>query len=462
MLIRCRFLLAPIYLNSLNDCLTLNEVRQAVALFPKQDQANDEDGKVRVLASAYDRALQRIHAQSTRMRALAMDVLRWITFAKRQLVMPELQHAVATKSGMTQLDDGDLPDIGDIVAACAGLAVANESSTVVSLAHYTTQEYLLRTRETWLPAAESILTKTCLTYASLTILAEYNPADETYLRYLRGYPFYEYAVCNWGKHAMEAEEGAKDDIVGFLKNDTLAGAAGHALLISDVTHNPTKFGMAVPRGLTGLHLAAYFGLCATISVLHDTGDFPVECSDACMRTPLWYAVRNGHERAVALLLAAAAADANVTSQPPWGLYIDWKSALCMAVHHGNAGIVEQLLAAGAAAACGRNDPYDSFRTVLKDLSSLKLNHPHWTSDPLRVAAELGQTRMLRALLAHGADADGPGGMVALREAADRGHEEAVEVLLAARKTMHFRAADVLRQTARRVAAEAEAKSEATI
>lgn len=110
------FLLAQIYLGSLDDKLTLNDIRSALEVFRKQGQGLDEDQKVRVLGQAYEQAIERIKGQKLGLKNLAMKVLSWITCAKRPLTTLELQHALATKGGKSELDQGDLPHIEDMVS----------------------------------------------------------------------------------------------------------------------------------------------------------------------------------------------------------------------------------------------------------------------------------------------------------------------------------------------------------
>jgi hypothetical protein len=142
-----RFLLAQLYLGLLADKLTPNVIRSAMRTFQEQGQVSSQDQNVQVLAHAYRRVMERINEQMAGKKELALKVLSWITFAKRQLTTSELQHALGTKTGRFELNHGDLPHIGDMVSVCAGLVTVDEESGVMRLVHYTTQEYLIGTRE---------------------------------------------------------------------------------------------------------------------------------------------------------------------------------------------------------------------------------------------------------------------------------------------------------------------------
>lgn len=121
-----RFLLAQIYLSLLRDKLTPNAIRSAMEGFSRQGE-----DKTQVLGSAYEQALKRINTQMPGLKQLAMDVLSWVTCAKRQLTTLELQHALATKPGTHKLDRGDLPHPEDMISVCAGLVTIDRESNII-------------------------------------------------------------------------------------------------------------------------------------------------------------------------------------------------------------------------------------------------------------------------------------------------------------------------------------------
>ena len=75
--------------------------------------------------------MDRIKGQKPGLKELAMKVLLWITCAKRPLTTLELQHALATKVGKSELDKGDLLDIRDMITACSGLVTIDKGSSIV-------------------------------------------------------------------------------------------------------------------------------------------------------------------------------------------------------------------------------------------------------------------------------------------------------------------------------------------
>lgn len=74
-----RFLLAQIYLDSLDDGTTVRAVRTALKQLRKQSPGSSEDQKREVLGRAYKEAMERICGQKPGFRRLAERVLSWIS-----------------------------------------------------------------------------------------------------------------------------------------------------------------------------------------------------------------------------------------------------------------------------------------------------------------------------------------------------------------------------------------------
>jgi hypothetical protein len=128
-----RFLLAQLYLESLSGKRAPKAVRAALKNLATGSGAYDY---------AYEDAMERINGQVKDQEDLARQVLSWITCAQRPLATTELQHALGVEVGEPRLDKDNLPEIEDIVSACAGLVTTDEESGIIRLVHYTTQENL--------------------------------------------------------------------------------------------------------------------------------------------------------------------------------------------------------------------------------------------------------------------------------------------------------------------------------
>ncbi|KAK1479142.1 ankyrin repeat protein [Colletotrichum tamarilloi] len=171
---------------------------------------------------AYENAMERIERQLEDQRSLAKDTLSWICCARRPLDTVELQHALAVEEGTTKLDEDNLPELEDIVSVCAGLVTIDEESKIIRLVHYTTQEFFERTKERWIPEAQTLLAKSCVAYLSYDkfrvtyeehferMWINLEKEEQTQLSQSRkdrhrlnitGDSLYRYAAYNWGYHA---------------------------------------------------------------------------------------------------------------------------------------------------------------------------------------------------------------------------------------------------------------------
>ncbi|KAG8350127.1 hypothetical protein FVEN_g11709 [Fusarium venenatum] len=395
------FLLAQLYLGFLRDKLTINDIRSTMETFLKQGQGLDEDRKVQVLASAYEEAMERINGQMPGMKTLAMKVLLWITCAKRQLTTSELQHAIAIKSGKSELDCGDLTHIGDMVSVCAGLVTVDDESGIIRLVHYTTQEYLKRTQERWFQDPESVITTACVTYLSFIVFETgFCETDDEFEERLRSNLFYDYAAHNWGHHALK-DVTSNQVVISFLESQAKVEASCQALMTTKQFPRYLNYSQRPPKEMTGLHLACLFGLSYAVDTLLTLEHNP-ELKDIYGYTPLYYAAQNGHKAVVELLLAARA-DVNAADN-------GW-TALYAAATRGYLEVVKKLLAAGA------------------DVNTAAANG----GTALHAAAEGGYLEVVEKLLAAGVNinAAAANGWTALHEAAGGGYLEVVEKLLAA-------------------------------
>ncbi|KAK4066325.1 hypothetical protein Trihar35433_6752 [Trichoderma harzianum] len=242
------FLLAQLYLGSLEDKISPKEMRQALERIKLQGQ---KDQKFEILHDAYDDTVERIKSQKNGFRRLAEQTLSWISHAKRQLTVIELQHALAVDFEMDNgniprdFDDESKPGIDLIVSVCCGLVtidqdtVDEEEGRVIRLVHYTTQEYLIQIREKWFPGAEERIADVCAVYLSFDVFEsgpftweEGEEEDKEIDKKLQSNPFYSYASMNWGHHARESNTSSQI-IRDFLANDDKVQAAAQVMLHID-------------------------------------------------------------------------------------------------------------------------------------------------------------------------------------------------------------------------------------
>ena len=423
-LLDARFLLAYVYLRSLEDKTTTKAIKNALRQFTRQAPKgpSSEGSKVQILSRAYDYAMERINGQSAGFRELAIKVLSWITCAKRPLTVEELQHALAVEIGEPELDEDNLPEVEAMVSACAGLVTVDEESSIIRLVHYTAQEYLERVQNTWFPDAETEITSVCIAYLSFrTFESGFCQTHIDFKERLQSNPFYSYAARYWGHHAQMAP-GASQIIADFAMCRGLVEAASQILGLTMTFRRSLAvlghesyiaYGRPVLRRTTGLHMAAYFGLDIVVRILLDKGCDP-QAEDTYRRTPLMWAASSGWDAVVKVLLATGRADVNRQ---------DWNGqvALSLAAQQGDERVVRLLLSDKSVqpdiadtarltpishAMASGNDAVVAalLETGRVDVSSAKSKrHRAWP--PLCWAVKSGRENLVDVLLAGGVEPD---------------------------------------------------------
>jgi len=213
---------------------------------------------------------------------LAKNVLSWITCAKRPLTTLELQHAMAVKVGDTKLDEDNIREIEDMVSVCAGLVTIDEESNIIRLVHYTTQEYFERTQKTFFPRADTEITITCVTYLSFNVFESgFCQTDDEFEKRLQSNKLYDYASHNWGYHARMALDSC-EDVLEFLLKQSQVEASSQALMAVKLWYN--EYSQMIPKQMSGMHLAACFGVDDAVRDLLNSNN--PDLKDSSSRTPL--------------------------------------------------------------------------------------------------------------------------------------------------------------------------------
>jgi hypothetical protein len=216
------------------------------------------------LDKTYEQAMERIEDHGRENRDLAKQILAWIVYARRPLSTLELQHALAIRPHMTKLDEDYLPSVNLLRSLCVGLVTIDEESDIIRLVHYTTQEYFQRTQKLWFPNAESKIATSCVTYLSFRVFdSGFCRTDTEFEDRLRSNPLYDYAAQYWGYHAGAASAEVQL-ITQLLESEAKVSSCSQAMMAS---RNYSGYSQRVPLRMTGLHLAAYFGLREAMIVL---------------------------------------------------------------------------------------------------------------------------------------------------------------------------------------------------
>ena len=384
---------------------------------------------------AYEEAMKRITSHDTDSEELAKQVLSWITCSKRPLSVSELQYALAVEVDKAELDEENLPQLEDMVSVCAGLVTVDEESSIIRLVHYTTQEYFERTQTQWFPDAQTNITTICVSYLSFD---EFESGicenDEEFEQRLQLNKLYDYAAHNWGYHARQASTSCQG-VIEFLQKQAQAEVSSQALMAVKRWSGHRKYSQDVPKQMTGLHLAAYFGVDEAVQFLISS-DSP-DPEDSYGRTPLSWAAGNGHTAVVKQLLDKGAE--LETKDTEYG-----QTPLSWAAESGQEAVVKQLLDKGAELETKSNSGWTPLswaagngqEAVVKQLldkgAELETKDTEYGRTPLSWAAENGQEAVVKQLLDKGAELEtkSNSGRTPLSWAAGSGKEAVVKQLLA--------------------------------
>jgi Ankyrin repeats (3 copies) len=278
--------------------------------------------------SNYTIFLERIENQIRDQAVLAKQVLSWITCARRPLTTSELRHALGVEIGTSRFDEENLPELVDMVSVCAGLVTIDKESDII---HYTTQEYFERTWTSWFPNAHMDITNVCVTYLSFDVFeAGFCQSDGEFKARLQMNVLYDYAARNWGYHACTSPI-EEDLILNLLKGGAKVSAASQAMTTSG---SYSGYSQRVPRQMTGVHIAAYFGLVEMIVGLLKK-EYNPDLQDSYRRTPLSWAAEKGHEAVVKLLLVTEKVDVDSKDS-------DGQTPLSWAAEGGHEAVVKLL------------------------------------------------------------------------------------------------------------------------
>ena len=422
-----RFLLAQLHMDSLKSQPTRGHIKEALRDLPKGTAGLDK---------TYEQAMKRIEGQEEGYRDLAKLILSWIVHARRPLSTFELQHALAVRAGMAELDEDFVPEVEVLGSICAGLITVDEQSNTIRLVHYTTQKYFERTGISWFPRAQMDITATCVTYLSFDVFAvSFCQTDKDFEERLQLNALYDYAARNWGHHARAAVAEVNGSILDFLENEAKVSASSQAMMASGSYYG---YSQRVPRQMTGIHLTAYFGLRQATLALLKNGHHPDLKDTEYGWTPLLWAAQNGHEAVVKLLLA----DDRVYPDSKDTEY--GRTPLSWAAGKGHEAVVKLLFEKGADVESkdtkyGRTPLWQAAENGHEAVVKLLLekgadvkSKDEYGRTPLWWAAGKGHEATVKLLLEKGADGESKDtkyGRTPLRRAAETGHEAVVKLLL---------------------------------
>jgi hypothetical protein len=278
-----RFLLAKLHMESLLGEPTIGDLEIALMNLPCGETG---------LNDTYMQAVERIGNQSKGLRDLARRTLSWLTYSKRGLSLPEIQHALAVRTGVTGLDEKFITDAATIGSICAGLIIVDQKSGIIDFIRYTAKEYFESTCEFSEEKADVLAA--FITYLSLETFNDgLCSTDESFESRIRNNPFYDYAARNWGHHARETSGEPEELILKFLSSEANVSASCQAMMVDESHYRFINYSQNVPRQMAGVHLPAYFGFLKVMIALFWKGHHP-DLKSSHGRTPLSLAAENGH------------------------------------------------------------------------------------------------------------------------------------------------------------------------
>ncbi|KAF2707829.1 ankyrin, partial [Pleomassaria siparia CBS 279.74] len=352
------------------------------------------------LDDVYNGILQRIRDQSSSKSRLAMRIFMWLSYCEQPLTIFELQHAIAVDPVLDadDIDPDRIPPARFFEDVCMDLVSIDKDRHLVLLAHASLSQYLTSLRHSLFPRGLKNLAYSILTYLHYTEFASGPCKDSAALRKrLERYPLAMYAARYWGDHVIDYWQGrVPKGIMEFLDSPLKTAAFVQIMYAS----SSQDFGpmREYPKNVSGLHLAAYFGIQRAVRLILQ-GDDDTQCAqliDSWGRTPLHSAMAAnlGFEEIVKILYVRGT---NLDSRDPESDM----TALHYASKAGRTSMVKLLLVNG---------------------SNVTLRDPKGRT-ALFFAAERGDEATLRVLTEYGAEIEARNieGKTALFECAQKGN-----------------------------------------
>ena len=241
--------------------------------------------------------------QSDNSRKVGMATLYWIVYKSRPLTFAEIQHVLAIRVGHPSLDEGEKLGEADMILYIAGLVTVAADKTAVRI-HLSLHEYLKEQGRQWFLEAELEIAKKLLTYLNYLAMIKSFSSDpgNSIQNRLEMFPFLSYAALYWSDHV--ASVCSQPDVQTLLF-DFLGDSSRIELCVqvSYALQSKLKTDLDVRRGMTGLHLAALYGLNSIVPDLLRKKGLDIDAVDPEFEhTALMHACKNGHVSTVKMLL----------------------------------------------------------------------------------------------------------------------------------------------------------------
>lgn len=254
------------------------------------------------LYDVYAIAVRRIGEQSGRPKDLGMRILAWIIYAVRPLTVPELQHALATRTEDRRFDKEGILAANEFIARTAGLLRIQNGK--IQCVHHTVEEFLKQPEKEndYFPVAKKNIALICVTYMRFE---DFNHLTDDMQKRNLDFPFLNYAAMNWGYHAtkcLEHEPALYQTFADVLDRDRIP-LGSLQVIAAKVLQNPQPQRIPLWKtNLRQLHLAIVCGLDTMVEMMLSREDVNVEELGFKEETALHMAARSSSKRVTDLLL----------------------------------------------------------------------------------------------------------------------------------------------------------------
>ncbi|EWZ45839.1 uncharacterized protein FOBCDRAFT_317554 [Fusarium oxysporum Fo47] len=327
-IVKGMFLLARLYLHSLENETSERDVKDALKRFEDRAKNNDNDPKFNIVDQAYNDTLKRLREQHQSSSDLAFRVLAWICCTGWKLRASTIQYGLALREGDTTFHEDGIVDKSLLLSVCCGLVEIPKGSREIRLVHYTTENFFRHNRHLLdeyflvrhsinfhLPSnADAYLARQCATCLSIGLprhrrggisnkprprssYAMFEPgmrdvSSEESEYYLLMYehssnPLYAYSAFNWGGHVrrLSPSDQTYETSIELLQTRGMVDRAVEVVLDLGFGSESGE----VPQNIGTLHLAVLFGLGDLAESLMKNHD--INSRDSCGQTVLVWTLR---------------------------------------------------------------------------------------------------------------------------------------------------------------------------
>ena len=305
-------------------------------IFERRQKLN-ELTKGNHLEAAYATTLTRIKAQKGGRSRLGMEALMWVSNSERPIHTSELCHALGVKIGSPDLNIENIPAVKLLLASSLGLITVEASSSTARLVHFSLQEYICNNPGLF-QSPHSMMAEVCLTYLNFQCVRELSPTLDSAPSMV---PLVRYASIYWGKHMRREKAATVDPLALQLLLESERHISSQMLLLHYEEEErywwePGFYVRGRPKGFTGLHGAAFFGMVEIVAALLALKEWDINAADITGKTAFAWAARGGHEDVINLLLDQENINPNTADHRD-------RTPLLEAVERGHEGIVKLLL-----------------------------------------------------------------------------------------------------------------------